>query len=256
MGSETQKKTKDEATTLRLDTLYAIAGMLSQTPDLGQALEMVLDKVLAVALALKPKGLVLVTGAAGTGKSTTLAAMIGHLNKNERRNVITIEDPIEFLHKNERCIIAQRELGGDTLSFAEALKHSLRQDPDVILVGEMRDVETMAITLTAAETGHLVLSTLHTVDAPQTIERIVDSFPSEQQGQIRLQLSLVLQGVLSQLLLPKADGKGRVVACEVMIATDAIRNLIREGKTEQILLQPPLQVLQAGEAIGHLAQLS
>jgi twitching motility protein PilT len=185
-------------------------------------------------LATKHKGLVLVTGATGMGKSTTLAAMIDHLNHTERRNVITIEDPIEFLHHNEKCIIAQRDLGADTRSFAEALKHALRQDPDVILVGEMRDLETIATAITAAETGHLVLSTLHTASTSQTVDRIIDVFPAHQQPQIRFQLSMVLEGVLSQILMPRAGGKGRVAAFEIMVATDAIRNLIRDGRTEQM----------------------
>ena len=185
-------------------------------------------------LAMKQRGLVLVTGQTGQGKSTTLAAMINHINKNDRRNVITIEDPIEYLHQHEKCLIAQRELGDDTKSFSNALKHSLREDPDVILVGEMRDLETMSTAITAAETGHLVLSTLHTASAPQTIDRIIDVFPPHQQEQIRFQLSLVLEGVLSQLLIPRASGRGRIAAIEIMIATDAIRNLVREGKTEQI----------------------
>lgn len=185
-------------------------------------------------LALKRRGLVLVTGRTGTGKSTTLAAMIDHMNKTDRRNVITIEDPIEYVYSHDKCLIAQRDLGDDTKSFSGALKHSLRQDPDVILVGEMRDLDTIATAITAAETGHLVLSTLHTPSAPQSIDRMVDVFPAHQQEQIRLQLSLVLEGVLTQILLPRAGGKGRIAAFEVMIATDAVRNLIREAKTEQI----------------------
>ena len=185
-------------------------------------------------LVLNRKGLVLVTGPTGSGKSTTLAAMIDHLNKSDTRNVITIEDPIEYLHSNDKCIIAQRELGGDTKSFASALKHVLRQDPDVVLVGEMRDLESISTAITAAETGHLVLSTLHTPNAPQTIDRIIDVFPPYQQTQIRTQLALALEGVLSQILLPRANGGGRVAVFEVMLATDAIRNLIREGRTEQI----------------------
>jgi len=185
-------------------------------------------------MAMKQKGLVLVTGQTGMGKSTTLAAMINHMNHTDRRNVITVEDPIEYLHQHNKCLIAQRELGDDTKSFANALKHSLREDPDVILVGEMRDLETIATAITAAETGHLVLSTVHTASAPQTIERVIDVFPPYQQEQIRFQLSMVLEGVLSQILMPRASGKGRIAAIEIMIATDAIRNLVREGKTEQI----------------------
>lgn len=163
-------------------------------------------------LALKPRGLVLLTGRTGTGKSTTLAAIIDHLNKNEARNIITIEDPIEYVFQDDRSMIAQRDLGSDTKSFANALRHVLRQDPDVILVGEMRDLETIATAITAAETGHLVLSTLHTPSAPQAVDRIIDVFPPHQQEQIRLQLSLVLEGVLSQVLLRKASGHGRVAA--------------------------------------------
>ncbi len=185
-------------------------------------------------LALKTKGLVLVTGPTGSGKSTTLAAMINHLNHNDRRNVITIEDPIEYVHQNDLCLIAQRDLGDDTSSFSTALRHALRQDPDVILVGEMRDLDTIATAITAAETGHLVLSTLHTISAPQTIERIVDVFPGQQQEQIRCQLSLVLEGVISQVLLPRAEGNGRVAGFEVMTGTDAIRSLIRENRIDQI----------------------
>lgn len=185
-------------------------------------------------LALKPRGLVLVTGPTGSGKSTTLAAMINYLNERERKRVITIEDPIEFLHKDKKCFITQRDLGDDTLSFASALIHGFRQAPDVILVGEMRDLETMGTAITAAETGHLVLSTLHTIGAAATIDRIIDVFPPYQQPQIRTQLALVLQGVLSQVLLPRADGTGRIAAFEIMLGTYAIGNLIRDSRTHEI----------------------
>ena len=185
-------------------------------------------------LALKKQGLVLVTGPTGSGKSTTLAAMIEHLNQRESRRIITVEDPIEFLYQDKESFITQRELGTDTRSFAIAAQQALRQDPDVILVGEMRDQATMAACLTAAETGHLVFSTLHTNNAPQSVDRLVDTFPPHQQGQIRMQLSLTLQAVLAQRLLPRLDGRGRVPAVEVMLANNAVRNLIREGKTHQM----------------------
>jgi twitching motility protein PilT len=193
----------------------------------------------------KPRGLVLVTGPTGSGKSTSLAAMIDEINETREEHILTIEDPIEFLHHHKRCLINQRELGADAPSFAAGLKAALRQDPDVILVGEMRDVETMSTALTAAETGHLVFATLHTQDTPQTIDRIIDVFPAEQQAQIRVQLAVSLQGVMTQQLLPTADGSGRVVACEVLVPTPAVRNLIREGKTHQIY-----SVLQTGAAHG------
>ncbi|MBE9486081.1 MAG: type IV pilus twitching motility protein PilT [Desulfuromonadales bacterium] len=181
------------------------------------------------------RGLVLVTGATGTGKSTTLAAMIDYINSTRTAHIVTIEDPIEYLHRDRKCIINQREVGFDTAGFAPALKSALRQDPDVILVGEMRDVETAETALAAAETGHLVLSTLHTIDAPETITRIVSMFPPHQQRHIRLQLSGVLKGVVSQRLLPRAEGKGRVAAVEVMISTARIRGLIDDReKTAQL----------------------
>ncbi len=200
---------------------------------------------IAGSLALKRRGLVLVTGPTGCGKSTTLAAMIGHLNERERRHIVTIEDPIEYMHQNKRCLISQRELGPDTKSFADALKHALRQDPDVILVGEMRDLATIAAALTAAETGHLVLATLHTPNAPQTIDRIIDVFPPHQQQQVRAQLAMALEAVLCQTLVPRAGGAGRVPAMEIMVATSAIRSLIREGKTHQLL-----SVIQTGAQSG------
>lgn len=196
-------------------------------------------------LAVEKQGLILVTGPTGSGKSTTLAAMIEELNHQHARRIITIEDPIEYLYTDQKSYITQRELGSDTLSFAAAARQSLRQDPDVILVGEMRDPETMAACLTAAETGHLVLSTLHTNSAAQSIDRIVDSFPPYQQGQIRMQLSLTLLGVLSQRLLPRLDGTGRVPVVEVMVANNPVRNLIREGKTHQLQ-----NVLQTGVSEG------
>ncbi|MBM2826774.1 MAG: twitching motility protein PilT [Dehalococcoidia bacterium] len=196
-------------------------------------------------LALKPNGLVLVTGSTGSGKSTTLAAMIDQINSTQKRHIVTIEDPIEYLHKDKLSIINQREVGADTSSYAEALRHVLRQDPDVILVGEMRDLETISTAITAAETGHLVLSTLHTSTAHQTIDRIIDVYSPDQQQQIRLQLSVVLEGILTMTLLPKPSGGGRVAAMEVLIATSAIRNLIREAKTFQI---PNL--MQMGAQLG------
>ena len=182
----------------------------------------------------KPRGLVLVTGPTGSGKSTTLAALIDEINRNRSEHILTIEDPIEFLHRHKRCIVNQREIGPDAASFAEALRAALRQDPDVILVGEMRDLETIATALTAAETGHLVFGTLHTQSAPSTIDRIIDVFPAEQQEQIRIQIASSLQGVITQALLPTADGMGRVPALEVLLPDDAVRNLIRQGKVEQI----------------------
>jgi len=180
------------------------------------------------------RGLILVTGPTGSGKSTTLATMIDKINSNRRCHIITLEDPIEYLHKHDKSIINQREIGTDTKSFANALRGALREDPDVILVGEMRDLDTISIAITAAETGHLVLSTLHTIGAPQTIDRIIDVFPPYQQQQVRIQLSSVIQAIITQQLLPKADGNGRIAAFEVMIATPAIRNLIRESKVHQI----------------------
>jgi len=185
-------------------------------------------------LVLRPRGLVLVTGPTGSGKSTTLAAMIGYLNSRDARRVITIEDPIEYLFQDDRCLITQRELGDDTQSFARALRAALRQDPDVILVGEMRDLETIGAAITAAETGHLVLSTLHTAGAAHTVDRIVDVFPAHQQQQVRVQLSNIIEGVFSQTLLRTSDDKGRVAAVEVMTATPAVRNLIRDAKTHQL----------------------
>jgi twitching motility protein PilT len=196
-------------------------------------------------LAKKPRGFVLVTGPTGSGKSTSLAAVVDEINSTREEHIMTIEDPIEFLHGHKKCIVNQREIGSDAQSFGAGLKAALRQDPDVILVGEMRDLETIHTALTAAETGHLVFATLHTQDAPQTIDRIIDVFPAEQQQQVRVQLSVALQGIITQQLLPTADGAGRVAACEVLLATPAIRNLIREGKTHQILSS-----LQTGSNLG------
>lgn len=185
-------------------------------------------------LARLPRGLILVTGPTGSGKSTTLASMIDQINRERNCHILTLEDPLEYLHRHNKSIVNQREIGNDSHSFGSALRGALRQDPDVILVGEMRDLETISIAITAAETGHLVLSTLHTLGAAKTIDRVIDVFPPHQQQQIRVQLSSVLQAVVSQQLLPKADGKGRVAAFEVMVANPAIRNLVREGKIHQI----------------------
>jgi twitching motility protein PilT len=193
----------------------------------------------------KPRGFVLVTGPTGSGKSTTLAAMLDVINKERHEHIMTIEDPIEFLHRHQNCIVNQRELGSDAQSFALGLKAALRQDPDVILVGEMRDLETIATALTAAETGHLVFATLHTQDTAQTVDRIVDVFPPAQQHQVRVQLSVSLQGIVTQQLLPTADGQSRVCATEILVPTPAVRNLIREGKTHQIY-----SALQTGGQFG------
>jgi twitching motility protein PilT len=185
-------------------------------------------------LILQPRGLILVTGPTGVGKSTTMAAMIRHLNENRECNVISIEDPIEYHHQNIKSMIAQRELGEDTNSFHIALTRALRHDPDVIVVGEMRDLDTISAAITAAETGHLVMSTLHTIDAVQTIDRMIDVFPPDQQSQIRLQISQALLAILSQTLLPRASGKGMVAAFEIVLSNPSIRNLIREGRTYEI----------------------
>jgi len=197
---------------------------------------------IAAKLAEKPRGLILVTGPTGSGKSTTLAAMIDKINNEQHDHIVTIEDPIEFIHTHKKCLINQREVNSDTKSFKAALKSILRQDPDVVLVGEMRDLETIEAALTISETGHLTFGTLHTNSCAQTINRIVDVFPPSQQPQIRAQLSFVLEGVLSQILVPKKDGKGRVLALEIMIPNPAIRNLIREDKVHQIY-----SIMQTGQ---------
>ena len=235
---------------LELDFAYSVPGLarfrvsvMKQRGTISIAFRVVPFRVLTIDelglpqickdLILKPRGLVLVTGPTGSGKSTTMAAMINYLNENDSRNVITIEDPIEYLHNNKKCLIAQRDLGDDTKSFSTALVHAMRHDPDVIVVGEMRDLETIATAIRAAETGHLVLGTLHTTDAPQTVDRIIDIFPHGQQQQIRLQLSQVMEAILSQTLLPRIGG-GRVGAFEILLAPPAVRNLIREQKTFEL----------------------
>ena len=205
---------------------------LNMPPELGE-------------LAMLPRGLVLVTGPTGSGKSTTLAAIIDRANRMRKGHIITIEDPIEFVHRHKNCVVNQREVGVDTWSFANALKHALRQDPDIILVGEMRDLETIAIALTAAETGHLVFGTLHTSSAASTIDRIIDVFPPEQQSQIRTQLAASIQAVVCQTLCKRIDGQGRIAATEVLIATPAVRNLVREGKLQSIP-----SALQTGSRFG------
>jgi twitching motility protein PilT len=235
----------------QLDFSHSVPGLARfrvnvyfQRETLGAAFRLIPDRIKSTdelglptvlrELAVRPRGLVLVTGPTGSGKSTTLATMIDEVNRTRSQHILTIEDPIEFLHTHNRCIVNQREIGQDATGFAEALRAALRQDPDVILVGEMRDLETIATALTAAETGHLVLATLHTQSAPGTIDRIIDVFPASQQSQVRAQLASSLEGVVTQTLLPTADGQGRVPALEVLLPDDAVRNLIRQGKIEQI----------------------
>jgi twitching motility protein PilT len=246
----------------QLDLAYQIPGVARfrvnayfQRASLGAAFRLIpfeivpLDKLglppVVADFAKRPRGLVLVTGPTGSGKSTTLASLIDVINSTREQHIMTIEDPIEFLHQHKKCMVNQRELGADATSFGDALKAALRQDPDVILVGEMRDLETIGTAITAAETGHLVFATLHTQDTPQTVDRIIDVFPPGQQGQIRAQLSVALQGIMTQTLLPTADGSGRCVATEVLVPTPAVRNLIRESKSHQIY-----SVLQTGGAHG------
>jgi twitching motility protein PilT len=235
----------------QLDFSHSVPGLARfrvnvyfQRETLGAAFRLIPDRIKSTdelglptvlrELAVRPRGLVLVTGPTGSGKSTTLATMIDEVNRTRSQHILTIEDPIEFLHTHNRCIVNQREIGQDATGFAEALRAALRQDPDVILVGEMRDLETIATALTAAETGHLVLATLHTQSAPGTIDRIIDVFPATQQSQVRAQLASSLEGIVTQTLLPTADGQGRVPALEVLLPDDAVRNLIRQGKIEQI----------------------
>ena len=198
-----------------------------------------------------PRGLILVTGPTGSGKSTTMASMVDRINETRAEHIITVEDPIEFIHPHKRCVVNQREVFADTQSFGQALKHILRQDPDVVLVGELRDLETIEAALTIAETGHLVFATLHTNSAVQTINRVIDVFPAHQQAQVRAQLSLVLEAVISQTLLPRADKEGRVMACELMIPNAAIRNLIREEKVHQLYSQ-----MQVGQEKNGMVTLS
>jgi len=234
-----------------VDFSFAIPGasrfrvnVYKQRKSLAAAIRVVLQNIPSIdelglpailkTLALKPRGLVLVTGPTGSGKSTTLASMVRHINTNRNCHVITIEDPIEYLHKHQNCMINQREIGDDTRSFSNALRSALREDPDVIMVGEMRDLETISTAVMASETGHLVMSTLHTTTAAQTIDRVIDVFPPNQQQQIKVQLAAVLQGIICQQLIPLSDGSGRVAAMEVLIVNDAVRNMIREGKTHQI----------------------
>jgi twitching motility protein PilT len=269
----TQRQRERFEAELELDFAYALPGqarfrvnLYRQRDALGAAFRLIPFEIKALEqlgvppavanFAMMPRGFVLVTGPTGSGKSTTLAGIVDLANRSRRDHIMTVEDPIEFLHQHKSCLINQREVGEDTHSFTSALKHVLRQDPDIILVGEMRDLETISVALTAAETGHLVFATLHTQDAAQTIDRVIDVFPSHQQQQVRVQLAGALQGVVCQTLCKSADGRGRVVATEVLVATPAIRNMIRDGKTHQIY-----SALQAGAKHGmhtmdqHLAEL-
>lgn len=269
----TQKQRETFEEHLELDLAYEVPGLARfrvnlyrQRDAMGAAFRLIPYEIKPLeALGVPPavanfaglaRGLVLVTGPTGSGKTTTLASLIDLANRTRRDHIVTVEDPIEFFHEHKQCLVNQREVGEDTHSFAAALKHALRQDPDIILVGELRDLETISTALTAAETGHLVFATLHTQDAAQTIDRVIDVFPADQQDQIRVMLAGALQGVVSQTLCKRADGTGRAVATEVMVATPAIRNLIREGKTHQIY-----SAMQAGAQHGmhtmdqHLAEL-
>jgi twitching motility protein PilT len=269
----TQKQREKFEAELELDFAFALPGkarfrvnLYRQREAIGAAFRLIPYDIKSLeSLGVPPvvsnfaglaRGMVLVTGPTGSGKSTTLAAVLDLANRTRNDHIMTVEDPIEFLHRHKSSLVNQREVGEDTHSFANALKHVLRQDPDIILVGEMRDLETISVALTAAETGHLVYATLHTQDAAQTIDRIIDVFPTNQQQQVRVQLAGSIQGVVCQTLCKTADGRGRVVATEVMVATPAIRNLIREGKTHQIY-----SAMQAGAQHGmhtldqHLAEL-
>ncbi len=247
-----------------LDVSYEMAGVarfrvniFKQRGNIGAVFRLIPEKIPTVdelgfpqvlkELAMRPRGLIVVTGPSGCGKSTTQAALIDYRNTNDNCHIVTVEDPIEFIHKNKKALVTQREIGRDTHSFANALKFVLRQDPDVILVGEMRDLETISLAITAAETGHLVITTLHTADSISTIDRIIDVFPPHQQNQIRMQLSLNLLCIFAQNLVKRADNKGRVAAYELLIATSSVRNLIREAKTHQLL-----SILQTSQQQGMI----
>jgi len=259
LSTEQQKQVENNR---QLDLSYSIPGVArfrvnvySQRESLAAAFRMIPARVKSLEdlglptslyqLANNPHGIVLVTGPTGSGKSTTLAALIDYINSTRSDHIITIEDPIEFLHQHKSCIVNQREIGPDAESFASALRGALRQDPDVILLGEMRDLETISTALTAAETGHLVFATVHTQNAPSTVDRLIDVFPAAQQQQVRIQIAASLQGVVTQTLLPRADGKGRAAALEILLPDDATRNLIRQGKVEQVY-----SIMQTGTARG------
>jgi twitching motility protein PilT len=261
----TQKQREAFENELELDMSYAVPNLarfrvnvFQQRDSIGSVMRVIPFEIKPLEdlgvpdqvsnFAYLPRGFVLVTGPTGSGKSTTLASLIDLANRNRAAHIMTVEDPIEFLHEHKQSVVNQREVGTDTHGFTAALKHVLRQDPDIILVGEMRDLETIQIALTAAETGHLVFGTLHTQDAPQSIDRIIDVFPPHQQEQIRVMLAGALKGVVCQTLVKTADGKGRTVACEVMVATSGVRNLIREGKTHQLY-----SAIQAGANSGMVA---
>src|SRR5436190_20682684 len=259
MSSEQQKNLEIKR---QLDMSHSIPGLARfrvnvyfQREALGAAFRLIPEELKTLEelglpstlreFANKPRGLVVVTGPTGSGKSTTLAALIDEVNRTRAEHILTIEDPIEFIHRHKRCIVNQREIGPDATTFADALRGALRQDPDVILLGEMRDLETISTALTAAETGHLVFATLHTQDAASTVDRVIDVFPAGQQGQIRTQLAGTLEGVVAQTLLPTADGQGRVAAIEVLRPDDAVRNLVRQAKIEQVY-----SVMQTGGKKG------